>query len=69
MPFEMKLLPFPLASLLVFLTVSSTLQAQLQVGQKSDDIAFTVFEGGELQNRRLSDFENEIVVFFHYAQW
>ena len=57
-----------MASLL--LLPASGIQAQAPVNSESNDVTFAVFnEQNNLENKRLTEFENQVVVFFYFTPW
>ena len=57
-----------LISLLIF--SASGVSAQAPVNSESKDVVFAVFDAqNELENRKLTDFENQLVVFFYFTPW
>lgn len=50
--------------------VQTTTKAQLAVGQRSEDVAFALFESGNaLANARLSDFVGKVVTIVYFTPW
>ena len=56
-----------MASLLAAMLTTAT--AQLNVGDQSDDVEFALFSNGSLSNSSLSNFDDNITVFFYFTPW